>query len=98
VLKSRGMAHSNQVREFIFGDQGVDLVDVYLSAERVLTGSARMVHEQQDEASTELRQLDQQRRLRELASRRKALDAQIAALESEERDRAGELSQAIEQE
>jgi circadian clock protein KaiC len=42
VLKSRGMNHSNQVREFVFSDKGLDLVDVYMSGERVLTGAARV--------------------------------------------------------
>ncbi|CAH0348289.1 circadian clock protein KaiC [Aquabacterium sp. CECT 9606] len=98
VLKSRGMAHSNQVREFILSEQGVDLVDVYLQADRVLTGSARLVHEQQEQASSELRKRDHQRRLGELASRRKAIDAQIAALQAEAQERAGEVHSAIERE
>lgn len=98
VLKSRGMAHSNQVREFILSEQGVDLVDVYLQADRVLTGSARLVHEEQEEASSELRKRDHQRRLGELASRRKAIDAQIAALQAEAQERAGEVHSAIERE
>jgi circadian clock protein KaiC len=42
VLKSRGMAHSNQVREFVMSDQGVDMIDVYISGSQVLTGSARV--------------------------------------------------------
>jgi hypothetical protein len=41
VVKSRGIAHSNQVREFVMGDDGVALVDVYLLGDQVLTGSAR---------------------------------------------------------
>lgn len=98
VIKSRGMCHSNQVREFVLSDHGVDLVDVYLLADRVLTGSARIVQEQQEEASTELRKRDQQRRLRELASRRKAIDAQIAALQAEAQERTGEVQSAIDRE
>jgi len=42
VLKARGMAHSNQVREFVLSDAGIDLVDVVLSEDRVLTGTARV--------------------------------------------------------
>ena len=45
VVKSRGMPHSNQVREFLIGDRGVDLVDVFVSDQRVLTGSARKLRE-----------------------------------------------------
>ncbi|MES3002717.1 MAG: circadian clock protein KaiC [Pseudomonadota bacterium] len=91
VLKSRGMAHSNQVREFVFGDHGVDLVDVYLSGERVLTGTARIAQEAQELAATTLRTQDHDRRLRDLATRRKALDAQISALNAEAEERAGDV-------
>lgn len=42
VLKSRGMAHSNQVREFVMSNHGVDMIDVYVSGSQVLTGSARV--------------------------------------------------------
>ena len=55
VLKSRGMAHSNQVREFVLSDKGIDLVDVYLGADRVLTGTARVAQEAQERAAAELR-------------------------------------------
>jgi circadian clock protein KaiC len=48
VVKSRGMPHSNQVREFLLGDQGVELVDVFVSDQRVLTGSARKLREAQE--------------------------------------------------
>jgi circadian clock protein KaiC len=44
VLKSRGMPHSNQVREFLLGRNGVELVDVYMPGDRVLTGSERVAH------------------------------------------------------
>lgn len=95
VLKSRGMYHSNQVREFIFSDTGVDLIDVYLSGDRVLTGTARIAKEAQELAANQLRGSDQERRLRDLANRRRALDAQIAVLNAEADERAGELQFAI---
>jgi circadian clock protein KaiC len=44
VLKSRGMSHSNQVREFLISDRGVELVDVYMPGDRVLTGAERVAH------------------------------------------------------
>lgn len=44
VLKARGMAHSNRVREFVFTDHGVDLLDVVRVGDRVLTGSSRQLH------------------------------------------------------
>jgi len=98
VLKSRGMYHSNQVREFIFSDNGVDLVDVYLSGERVLTGTARIAQVAQELAARQLRGTDHERRMRDLANRRRALDAQIAALNAEADERAGEVQFAIERE
>ncbi|CAN5875431.1 circadian clock protein KaiC [soil metagenome] len=98
VLKSRGMPHSNQVREFVFSDAGVDLVDVYLRGDQVLTGTARIAHEAQVVATADLRGRDHARRLRDLAARRKALDAQIVALNAEADERLGEVEFAIERE
>ena len=98
VLKSRGMPHSHQVREFVMGDGGVDLVDVYLSGDRVLTGTARVSQVAQEQAATELRRRDHDRRIKELASHRKAIDAQIAALNAQADERAGEVAFAIERE
>ena len=98
VLKSRGMPHSHQVREFVMGDRGVDLVDVYLAGDRVLTGTARISQVAQEEAASDLRRRDHDRRLKELASHRKAIDAQIAALNAQADERAGEVEFAIERE
>ena len=98
VLKSRGMPHSHQVREFVMGDSGVDLVDVYLSGDRVLTGTARVSQVAQEAAADDLRRRDHERRLKELASHRKAIDAQIAALNAQADERAGEVAFTIERE
>jgi circadian clock protein KaiC len=95
VLKSRGMPHSNQVREFVFSDHGVDLVDVYLHGAQVLTGSARISQEAHVVAATDLRGRDHARRLRDLANRRRTLDAQISALMADAEERAGEVEFAI---
>jgi circadian clock protein KaiC len=83
VLKSRGMKHSNQVREFIMTDQGIDLVDVYLGADRVLTGSARIAQAESERAAGELRRLNYEQRQAEMEVKRKAIEAQIAALSAE---------------
>jgi circadian clock protein KaiC len=83
VLKSRGMAHSNQMREFVLSDAGIDLVDVYLGAGGVLTGNARVAHAAHEQASAELRLRDHDRNLLRLASRQKAIEAQIAALQAQ---------------
>jgi circadian clock protein KaiC len=95
VLKSRGMPHSNQVREFVFSEGGIDLIEVYLQGDQVLTGTARIAHEAQLEAASSLRGQDHARRLRDLANRRKALDARIQALIAEAEERAGDVEFAI---
>jgi len=98
VLKSRGMSHSNQVREFVLSEKGIDLVEVYLGADRVLTGTARVALETQERAAAELRAQDHDRKLRQLAAKRKALEAQIAALQAEGEAEEAEVNFAIAQE
>ena len=98
VLKSRGMPHSHQVREFVMGDGGVGLVDVYLAGDRVLTGTARVSQVAQEAAADDLRRRDHERRLKELASHRKSIDAQIVALNAQADERAGEVAFSIERE
>ena len=98
VQKSRGMAHSNQVREFVLSDHGIDLVDVYLGGNRLLTGSARVAQEAQERAAATLRAEDHQRKLRQLDGKRKAIAAQIAALQAEAEAESEEVHFAIAQE
>jgi circadian clock protein KaiC len=95
VLKARGMAHSNQIREFILDSHGIELVDVYLGNEGVLTGTARVTQEANERAAAEARRQDHQRKLRQLANKRKAIEAQIAVLRSEAEAEAEELSLAL---
>lgn len=83
LLKSRGMAHSNQVREFLITDQGIELRDVYLGTHGVLTGTARMVQEADDTAQVLVRKQDIQRRRRELERKREAVEARIIAVRAE---------------
>ena len=83
VLKARGLSHSNQVREFVLSNQGVQLIDVYAGEGEFLVGSARLAREaQQREAAFNLKQ-EQEHRQRKLHTRRKAIEAQIAALRAE---------------
>jgi circadian clock protein KaiC len=98
VLKSRGMAHSNQVREFVLSDAGIDLRDVYVGEDRVLTGTARVAQESQERAAAGLRQEDHARKLRQLAAKRKALEAQIVALQAEGEVEEAEVTFVIAQE
>jgi len=67
----------------VLSDSGIDLVDVYVGADGVLTGNARMAHAAHEHASAELRRRDHERNLLRLASRQKAIEAQIAALHAE---------------
>jgi circadian clock protein KaiC len=83
VLKSRGMAHSNQLREFLLTPQGVDLLDVYVGPEGVLTGSSRLSQEAREKADALVRRQDAERRDRERMRKREALEARIAALRKE---------------
>jgi circadian clock protein KaiC len=83
VLKSRGMAHSNQVREFVLTDDGVELLDVYVGPEGVLTGSSRLSQEARERAAETSRRQELERKQRERIRKREALEAHIVALRKE---------------
>lgn len=83
VLKSRGMNHSNQIREYQLTSQGVNLVDAYLGNGGVLTGSARIAQEMVDAAAAVRRAQDNERRQRDIQRKRAALERQIAELRAE---------------
>jgi len=83
ILKSRGMAHSNQIREFLLTDHGVELRDVYVGPEGVLTGSARLTKEAENEATLLIRNQEVELRRVELERKRTTLEAQIAMLRAE---------------
>jgi len=83
VLKSRGMANSNQIREFILTNHGVELREVYIGANGVLTGSARIAQEALENADVLTRKQDIERKKRELERKRKALETQIASMNAD---------------
>jgi circadian clock protein KaiC len=83
VLKSRGMAHSNQIREFLLTDNGIVLRDVYIGMEGVLTGSARIAQEAKDNSEKLLQMQEIEQKKLALERKRENLKAQIAALQSE---------------
>jgi len=91
VLKARGMAHSNQVREFLISKNGVDLVDAYIGASGVLTGSARAAQEALEKATTLASLQEAARRKRELGRKREVLERQINGLRSDYETEALEL-------
>ena len=83
VLKSRGMAHSNQIREFILSREGIKLREAYIGPAGVLTGSARLEQEAKDRAAEIERQQDIERRSREVERKRREIEAQIADLRAQ---------------
>ncbi len=83
VLKSRGMAHSNQMRELVLSDRGIDLADVYTGTGQVQTGAARLAQEARDRAETLAQRQAAARHRRTLEQGRRALAAQIQALQGE---------------
>jgi circadian clock protein KaiC len=83
VLKSRGMEHSNQIREFVFTDDGLRLLDVYLGSEGVLTGSARVSQEMREKAVVTFRGQELESRRRELERKRRIFEARMVMLRAE---------------
>jgi circadian clock protein KaiC len=98
ILKSRGMDHSNQIREFKLTDHGIELLDVYVGPEGVLTGSARLSQEAKNEAEQILRQQEIERKQFGLELKRAATDAQIVVLQSEFKAEESETLKIIEME
>lgn len=97
VLKSRGMAHSNQLREFILTDKGIRLIPAYLGPGGVLTGSARVAQEARDKAAATEHTEERQRRESELERKKRMLKDRIAALQAEFEVDAGTLGVLISQ-
>ena len=83
IMKSRGMKHSNQVREFIITDRGLDLVEVYLGPDGILTGSAREAQKIQEETGLALHDYAVDAKDREISRKRKVLEAKISGLQTE---------------
>ena len=95
VLKSRGMAHSNQIREFVLTDQGVDLLDVYAGPSGVLTGSARLTQEANEQAAALAGEQELERRERALGRLRTAFEAEMASLQAKFEAQQADLASGI---
>ncbi|MBK7378700.1 MAG: circadian clock protein KaiC [Ignavibacteriales bacterium] len=98
ILKSRGMDHSNQIREFKLTDHGIELLDVYVGPEGVLTGSARLSQEAKNDAEQLSRQQEIDRKQSGIELKRAALEAQIVVLKSEFQEEESEAIKLIEME
>jgi circadian clock protein KaiC len=83
LLKSRGMEHSNQVREFRLTSSGIELINVYLGPGGVLTGSARAVQEAREKADTLVRQKEIETKQRNIERKRAVIEAKIQALQAD---------------
>ncbi|MEH1914946.1 circadian clock protein KaiC [Nostoc sp.] len=97
LLKSRGMGHSNQVREFRLTDLGIDLVDVYLGQNQVLAGTARAAQESADRQAHLERQQQLVRRRREIEKQRKITQDQIATLQMQMEAESAELDYLLQE-
>lgn len=90
LLKSRGMAHSNQVREFLMTPQGIRLREAYVGPAGVMTGSSRLVQEAKDAAQRRQEEQERDRRVRDLDRKRREINMQIellrAQLDSQEKE------------
>lgn len=80
IMKSRGMAHSNQMREFVLSKEGVRLLNVYVGPGQVLTGTARMVQESKDRTAAQNEKQNEAQRRQELEQEQKGIEMQIEGL------------------
>jgi circadian clock protein KaiC len=83
IVKSRGMSHSNQIREFLLTSKGIEMLDVYLGPDGMLTGTARAMREAQEKVQAARFELDQKRNQQELSLHRVAVESEMARLRAE---------------
>ncbi len=97
ILKSRGMAHSNQVREFLLTDQGVQLVEAYIGPDGILIGSARSEQQALDKIERYLYDQEIERKKNVYERKCKTVEANIASLQAELVAEQKEIDLVIEQ-
>jgi len=98
VLKSRGMGHSNQIREFRLSRKGIELLDVYVGGGAVLTGASRVAQEALDRAEAKVRRQQAARLKRAIDRKAQAVESQIAVLRAGLEAELEELKQGLEEE
>jgi circadian clock protein KaiC len=83
VLKARGIAHSNQVREFCLTGHGMELIDAYVGSDGVLMGSARAAQAARESATSVEREESRRRKERELQRKQEMFEAQLVGLRNQ---------------
>jgi len=83
IIKSRGMNHSNKVREFVITPKGIELLDVEYGPNGILTGAARRTNQLNKKVSELKLQEELGRKDREITRKRNVLEANIKALRNE---------------
>jgi len=97
IIKSRGMAHSNQLREYVLTDRGIELIDVYTGPAGVLTGTARTLQEAREKAESERTEREIERKKREMEQMRANTEARIAELRARMADEHEEMERIIQE-
>lgn len=104
IIKSRGTAHSHQVRELLLTGDGVTLADVYTSEGAVLMGTLRWAKERTERLATEAARAEAERQrakveleVIELEVQSRALQGQLA-LKRAEADRLDAAAASVSQE
>src|SRR4051794_3514392 len=98
ILKSRGMAHSNQIREYLLTDEGIQLQDVCISADGVLTGSMRAMHEARERSALAELERAKARELRTTERVRRSIEAQIRELQEQLAEAQADASKTVDEE
>ena len=98
ILKARGIAHSNQIREFVLTNQGIKLIDAYVGSEGVLMGSARSSQVAREKAAEVDRGLAMERKQRELRWKQEHYEAQLVALKGQYETERDALLKELEEE
>ena len=98
IIKSRGMVHSNQMREFLITSNGIEVEDVYIGPEGMLTGSARISQIALEKAQKLMRKQEIERKRREIEHKRESMEAQIAEIKSKFEVEEEELEKILEHE
>lgn len=98
IIKARGLPHSNQIREFILSDEGLELLDVFQGGGDVLFGSARVAQEARDQAQQLLKGEEIDKKRREIEQKRRMMENEIAMIEEKFAREEEELKILVDQE